>query len=58
MCLWYDSFDRHTSKEEHVKTLMLPDNDIRIAAAIYAIRLASNDARRFSQIAGVALQSY
>lgn len=38
--------------------LMLPDNDIRIAGAIYAIRLASNNSRRFSQIAGVSLQSY
>ncbi len=38
--------------------LLLPENDIRIAAAIYAIRLASNDARLFSQIAGVDLQTY
>jgi hypothetical protein len=38
--------------------LMLPDNDIRIAAAIYAIRLARNDARRFLRIAGVDLQTY
>lgn len=38
--------------------LMLPDNDIRIAAANYAIRLASNDARHFSRIVGVGLQTY
>lgn len=31
----------------------LPDNDIRIAPAIYAIRLAGNDARRFFWFAGV-----
>ncbi len=33
---------------------MLPDNHIRVASAIYAIRLASNDARRFFRIAWVA----
>ena len=38
--------------------LMLPDNYIRIAAAIYAIRLASNNARHFFRIAGVDLQTY
>ncbi len=37
---------------------MLSDNDIRIAAAIYAIRLPSNDARHFSWIAGEDLQTY
>jgi len=38
--------------------LMLPENDIRIAAAIYAIRLASTDARPFPRIAGVDVQTY
>jgi hypothetical protein len=38
--------------------VMLADNDIWFATGIYAIRLASNDARPFSRMAGVDLQTY
>jgi hypothetical protein len=46
------------SKTITFEILMLPHNDIRIAAAVYAIRLANNNAQRFFRIAGMNLQTY
>jgi hypothetical protein len=46
------------SKTISFKILALPDNVIRIAAAVYTIRLASATTQRVLRIAVVDLQTY